>query len=243
MPAGAGHLIVGAVNYSDYPEQARDIPQIGGYNNFNVELILSSQPDLIIAWREGNQKQQVEQLIELGLTVYINAPRQIEDIDKTIRQFGILSGNSAQADIGQCCLLTELNALRSQYSGLTPVSTFYQVWHEPLITVNDEQLIGQAIKLCSGKNIFTKLTSLTPQVSVEAVLASDPQVIIVSGHGEPRPEWLEQWQQWSFLQAVKKQQLFLIPPETIQRQTSRILAGTRLLCEHLQQVREQKFRQ
>ena len=63
--AGAGDLIIGTVSYSDYPDAALSIPRVGSYNNINIELIASTRPDLVIAWREGNQKNQVEKLVEV----------------------------------------------------------------------------------------------------------------------------------------------------------------------------------
>src|SRR3972149_8679052 len=72
--AGVGDRIVGTVNFSDYPPAARAIPQVGGYDNFNIELIHALQPDLIIAWQEGNQLIQVEQLEAMGYVVYVDYP-------------------------------------------------------------------------------------------------------------------------------------------------------------------------
>lgn len=236
--AGVGHLIIGAVNYSDYPEQAKSIPQIGGYNNFNIELILAAQPDLVIGWKEGNQRQQVERLIDLGLPVYINDPHKLEDIARSIRHFGILTGEEDKADKAGNSFLERLTLLRNQYSGLRKVSVFYQVWHNPLLTVNDKQAIGHIIELCSGENVFASLTTLTPQVSIEAVLVKNPEAIIASGMDESRPEWLDNWKQWSFLQAVQQDNLFFVPPDIIQRHSPRMLEGAQQICEHLQTVRD-----
>ncbi len=235
--AGAGHLVVGAVNYSDFPVQARSIPQVGGYNNFNIELILALEPDLVIAWKEGNQKQQVERLMSLGLNVYINDSGQIEDIAKSIRNFGALTGNENIANKVSSDVLMRLSLLRQQYSGLEKVSVFYQTWNTPLITVNKQQSIGQIIELCGGKNIFGNLSVLTPQVSVEAVISKDPDSIIASGMNASRPDWLDDWKKWPYLQAVKSDHLYFVPPDIIQRLSPRILDGAQLICEYLQESR------
>ncbi|NKB35549.1 MAG: ABC transporter substrate-binding protein [Gammaproteobacteria bacterium] len=235
--AGVGHLIVGAVNYSDYPEKAKTIPQVGGYNNFNIELILASQADLIIAWKEGNQKQQVEKLISLGMTVYISDPVKLEDVARSIKHFGVLTGENIIADKASSDFLSKLTSLREQYRQLEKVSVFYQTWNVPLITVNESQSIGQVIKLCGGKNVFAELDTLTPQVSIEAVIASNPTTIIASGMNQSRPEWLDDWKKWGFLSAVKQDHLFFVPPDIIQRHSPRILQGAQMICEYLQQAR------
>jgi iron complex transport system substrate-binding protein len=75
-------------------------------------------------------------------------------------------------------------------------------------------------------------------VSVESVLHLDPQVILASGMGEVRPEWLDEWLQWKNLIAVKNQQLFFIHPDLLQRHTVRILQGAEILCGQLEQARK-----
>lgn len=235
--SGAGDLIVGVVSYSDYPEEALDINEVGGYNNFNIELIISLQPDLIVAWKEGNQKQQVDRLIQLGLNVYITAPLEIEDIAKNMKDYGLLTANSTVANNASNLFLNRLQTLTERNRNLKSVSVFYQTWNHPLITVNDEQMIGKVINLCGGQNVFAELTSFTPQVSIEAVLGKNPQVIITSGHGESRPEWLDAWRKWPSLIAVQQNNLFFVPPNIIQRHTPRLLDGAEKICEQLQTVR------
>jgi len=238
--AGVGHLIVGVVSYSDYPEQAKSIPIVGAYNNINIELIVGLQPDLIIAWKEGNQKQQVEKLEALGLTVYVNEPKALPEIARSIRHFGMLTGLEETATLASQNFLAKLAALQKQYSAKKEISVFYQIWNQPLLTVNNKQSIGHIIKLCSGRNIFAELSALTPKVSIESVIALDPSVIIASGMNEARPEWLDGWKQWPFLQAVKHKHLFFVPPDIIQRHSPRILEGARQVCQALQEVRDKK---
>ena len=236
--AGVGHFVVGVVSYSDYPTEALSIPSVGGYDNFDTELILTLQPDLVIGWKEGNQFHQVERLMDLGLTVFVNEPQRLEDVAADIIRFGILGGREDEARAVAQEYMTGLSLLRDQYSGLEKVSVFYQVWPNPLITVTDKQIIGNVIQLCGGNNIFAGLSMATPQVGKEAVLTKNPDTIIVSGMNEARPDWLDEWKQWSFLKATTYGNLFFIDPDIIQRHTSRILLGSRRLCEILEQARK-----
>ena len=236
--AGIGHLVVGAVNFSDYPAEARRIPAVGGYDNIDIETILTLQPDLVVAWKEGNQFQQVERLIKLGLTVFVNEPNRLEDVASDIARFGILGGREDEARTIAEEYIAGLSRLRNKYSGLEKVTVFYQVWPNPLITVTDRQIIGNVIRLCGGSNIFAELGTPTPQVGKEAVLTENPDTIIASGMNEARPDWLDEWKQWSFLNAARYGNLFFIDPDIIQRHTSRILLGTRQLCELLEQARK-----
>ena len=236
--AGIGHRVIGAVNYSDYPEEARSIPAVGGYDNFDIETILALEPDLVVAWKEGNQYQQVERLMKLGLTVFVNEPSRLEDVAADITRFGILGGRENEARAVAREYIAGLSGLRNRYSGLEKVTVFYQVWPNPLITVTDRQIIGNVIRLCGGSNIFAGLGTPTPQVGKEAVLTENPDTIIASGMNEARPDWLDEWKQWSFLNAARYGNLFFIDPDIIQRHSPRILLGTRQLCETLEQARK-----
>ena len=235
--AGIGHRVIGAVNYSDYPDEARRIPSVGGYDNFDIETILSLQPDLVVAWKEGNQFQQVERLMKLGLTVFVNEPNRLEDVAADIIRFGILGGREDEAKAVAQEFIAGLSRLRNEYSGLEKVTVFYQVWPSPLITVTDRQIIGNVIRLCGGSNIFAGLDTPTPQVGKEAVLTENPDIIIASGMNEARPDWLDEWRQWSFLNAARYGNLFFMDPDIIQRHTSRILLGSQQLCGILEQAR------
>lgn len=236
--AGAGSLIVGAVSYSDYPEAAKNIPRVGGYHNLDLERIAALKPDLVIAWAGGNPLQQVEHLRMLGLTVYVADPRRLEDIASSIERFGELAGTTKPAEHAASVFRTRLAGLERRYARRRPVDVFYQIWHEPLMTVNGDHLISRAIELCGGHNVFSGLALITPKIDLEAVLAADPVVIVASGMDAARPQWLDDWRRWPQLRAVRREQLVFIHPDLIQRASPRVLDGAEQLCRALDRARE-----
>lgn len=234
---GAGDKVVGAVQYSDYPEAAKNIPRVGGYSALNIEAIVALQPDLLIAWPEGNRNRELDRLRALGLPILVSNPREFSDIENALLVYGKITGNDVKAKKARLAFQKKLNSLRNKYSQQEKVSVFYQVWNAPLMTQNGNTFISRAIEVCGGVNIFSDLPMTNPQVSIESILVQDPQVIVASGMGQSRPEWLDDWRQYHTLQAVKKNQLFHILPELFQRPTSRFLIGTQQLCEAMQKAR------
>jgi iron complex transport system substrate-binding protein len=230
---GAGDKIVGAVEYSDYPEAAKHLPRVGGYTRLDLEQILTLQPDLIVGWQSGNNTQQLERLETMGFTVYRSEPRRLDDIAEGMSRLGVLTGTPQQAQQQADHFRQGVEALRHSTQGKTARSVFYQIWNRPLMTVNGEHLINDVITLCGGRNIFAGLPVLTPKVSEEAVIAADPEVIIASGMGQERPEWLEDWRQWPQMKAVKNNALYSIDPNIIQRATPRLLEGVAVICRLL----------
>ncbi len=231
--AGAGDRVVAGVDYSDYPAAAAALPRIGNYKKFDTEKILALKPDLIVAWISGNPRGEVDTLQRLGLTVLRSEPRTLEDVSRTLRLLGRVAGTDAQANKAASDFDARLQSLQAQAAGTRVVSVFYQVWNRPLITVNGKHLISDVLRRCGGRNVFADLPNLAPRLDTEAVLRANPQVIIASGMREQRPQWLDHWRRWPELEAVRRGNLYFVPPELIQRHTPRILEGMQRLCEQL----------
>ncbi|MCW9005254.1 MAG: cobalamin-binding protein, partial [Gammaproteobacteria bacterium] len=166
--AGASDQLVGVVNYSDYPEQAKKIPQIGSSSKFDMEKIVSAKPDLIVAWKSGNPDGQVNELIKLGFTVYYSEPRHLDDVATNIQRLGQLLATTDIANRVAQEYTRELNRIRTEYKERKKISVFYQVWNRPLLTINGEHLISSVINLCGGENVFASSKIFVPQVNVEA---------------------------------------------------------------------------
>ena len=234
---GAGKRIVGTVSYSDFPEEAKRIPVIGGYRSLDMEAIAALRPDVIIAWPSGNTAAQVEKLKQLGLPIYLSDPKRITGIASAMERLGTLSGNANGAQQAIAQFNRQYAALRTAYANRSTVRVFYQIWNSPLMTINGEQIISDAMRLCGGENIFAGLPTASASVSLEAVLQSDPDVIVASGMGNRRPSWLDDWKKWPRLRAAHNNNLYFIPSDYINRPTPRLLQGAESLCKILDKVR------
>ena len=235
--AGAGDKIIGAVSYSDYPEEAKKIPRVGGYPSIDIEQIVSLKPDLVIVWSSGNNTNQIEKLLTLGLTVFNSDPKVPEDIANTLLRFGVLAGTEAVSKNASAEFLKHYRSLQKKYSHKEKVKTFYQIWNKPLMTINGQHLISDIIDLCGGVNVFTDLKSLTPKISIEAVIATNTDVIIAGGMGKAKPEWMKEWYPWKQIPAVKNKNVFFVEPSLLQRVGPRILLGADQLCSLLDEAR------
>lgn len=238
--AGAGDQLVAAVSYSDYPPEARDLPQVGSYKAVSLERILAKKPDLVLMWASGNGESTQRQLERLGLTVYVSEPSKLEDVARAVIDIGTLAGTESVARDAAEAYLERLERLRSRYAERETMSVFYQVWNDPLQTLNDEHLVSDVIRLCGGRNIYADALTLAPKVNKESLLERDPAVIVASGMGEERPEWLDEWKAWPGLTAVEQDNLFFVPPDIIQRHTMRIVEGAELFCEYIARARDRQ---
>lgn len=238
---GAGPAMVAAVSYSDYPEAAKALPRVGSYAKINLESLLAHEPDLVVAWSSGNGLAVVERLRLLGLTVYVDESRSLQSVADSMRRLAVLVGAGSEGLEAARRYEAKITGLAEQYSDQKPLSVFYQVWNQPLITINDEHLIADVIRLCGGSNVFADAPGLVPRIGVESVLHAAPQVIVASGMDEARPEWLDDWRRWPSIPAVANDQLYFVPPDLLQRHSPRIAEGARQFCQALQRARQHYF--
>jgi iron complex transport system substrate-binding protein len=234
---GAGEQIVGADEYSDYSVQAKDIQRVSNYAAANYELILSLKPDLVIAWQSGNGDKIINPLRKLGIPVFVVETAEIGEVPNLFRRFGKLSGQDKTAEQRALEFTERLKKLRIANSKKSTVRTFYQIWDEPLITLNGKHMVSSVIELCGGVNIFADAIPLVPYVNIESIVAADPQVIIAGGSQEEQPHWFKRWQKWSGISAVIKRQVYLIPSDLMQRHSARILDGAEMMCGYLDRAR------
>ena len=232
--AGGAEQLKAVVSYSDFPEQAKKLPQVGSYNSLDIEKILILQPDLVIAWKSGNPKHQIEQLKKLGLTVYISEPKDFMDIPVTMKTFGQLMATETIAEQNADNFIKQFNLLKLTYqrnNNKVLKRTFIQIWNNPVMSINENHLISKVITLCGGSNIFAQTKSLTGSPSIESILEKDPEIIIATGMADTSQTWLNRWRQWPFLSAVKNNRLYATNPDHLVRHTPRILLGIEAVCQ------------
>ena len=234
---GAGEQIVGADEYSNYPEAAKQITRVNNHAAANYELILSLQPDLVIAWQSGNGDKIIKPLRKLGIPVFVVETRKMEAIPHLFRRFGQLTGQGETAELRAEEFSQRLKTLRAAQTGKPMIRTFYQIWDEPLITLNGKHMISDVIALCGGQNIFADAAPLVPYVNIESLVAADPQMIVAGGSQEAQPSWYSSWQQWQGISAVVNQQIYLIPSDLMQRHSERLLQGAEMMCDYMDRAR------
>lgn len=236
---GAGKLIVGAVNYSDYPPEANQIERIGGYNGFDLERIRALKPDLIIGWATGNPERQLDQIKALGFPVFLTFSKKMSDVPTVLERMGEMTGMQAGAAKAAKSYRDQLAQLEKTYAGRKPVRVFYQIWDRPLMTINNTQIISDVMRVCGGVNVFGTQSDLTPKVDVEAVLAANPDVIMTSGEPGVKTDWLASWKKWKNLKATQNNQFYVLPKDSVNRMGPRLVEGGKAMCEALEKARQQ----
>ena len=235
--AGAGDKVVGVVEHSDYPPQARDIESVGGgYAQLNLEAVIALAPDLVVAWKTAGNAESVQKIAKLGFTVYYSEPRGFEGIIENIEELALLAGSSARINPPPARLREELVQVGMRFSAKSTQTVFYQIWRNPLITLNGEHYISRVLELCGARNVFAGLPVIAPRISVEAVVQANPDIII-AGRGDGRTPDMSLWKKWNALSAVRRDGFIFIDGSVMHRPTARMIMGIRGLCEKIDRVR------
>lgn len=181
---GAGDQVVGRDPYSNFPEEALDVADIGDtYASLNTELILSLEPDLVLA-AGITPPEQVDQLEQLGITVYwLGNPTDLESLYRNLETVGILTGNEQEALAAIDELSARADAVLTKVAAVTERPTvFYEVDGQTdpnaPFTAGAGTFIDLIINLAGGTNVVGNQEGYIAY-SIEDLLVADPDVILL----------------------------------------------------------------
>jgi iron complex transport system substrate-binding protein len=239
--AGAGSLLVGTVEYSDFPAAARQVPRVGNAWRVDLERVLALRPDLVLAWPTGTPAATIAQLRQLGLNVVEVPTQHLADVPAALRQVGRLAGTDASAETAARAFEVRIARQRARYASRPSLTVFIEIDDEPVYTVNGQHVISEIVALCGGRNVFAGLPQLAPPVATEAVLAADPQVIVTTDDTIADP--LALWSRWPRMRAVRLQTVYRVSGDLVTRASPRLADGVDATCQALDRAREVYGRQ
>ncbi|TWX59499.1 cobalamin-binding protein [Colwellia hornerae] len=234
---GAGDKIVGAVAYSDYPKAALDIPRVGSYHGMQIEKLLALNPDLVIVWKSGNSQSDIDKMKRLGLKIVFSNPVDIADVATELRYFGGLTGHQQQAERVALAYEQRLKKLRLDNKTKQAIPVFYQLWSEPMMTINGTTWINQLIEVCQGVNVFKDNPTPYPKISTENVIVAQPHLMILPDENSDKPQPIIDWQKWPEIPAVKNNKFIHVDADLLHRFSTRMLSGIADMCEKIDQQR------
>ena len=231
--AGAGDQVVAVSAFSDYPEAASRLPEVGDAFRLDYERIVALGPTVAVVWETGTPAGVIERLQGLGIRVVSIPTRRLDDIATGLVALGDLAGTRPVAEAAARDFRARISALRARYQGRPSVRVFVQVDDEPLYTVGGPHLITEILGLCGGVNVFEDSGAQELPVDLESVLARAPDAILSTDAGDPVPYWAR----FPDLAAVASGNVYRSKGDLLARPGSRIAEGAADLCERLDEAR------
>jgi iron complex transport system substrate-binding protein len=234
--AGAGDRILATVEYSNHPEAARELPRIGDAFRVDLERLLALKPDAVLVWESGTPKPTVERIRSLQLRVISFQTQRLEHVATVLREIGRLAGTSEVAERAAADYERRIQELRERYRDRPPLRVFIEVDDRPLYTVNGQQIMSELVELCGGRNVFADLNELAPAISIESVIAANPQVIVSTD--DTVPDSAATWGRWRHIEAVRTGNVYTLRSDDIARATTRLMVAAESVCRTLDTARE-----
>lgn len=174
---GLGKNIVGTTSFSNFPEEAKQLPIIGSYLQPSIEKIIRLAPTHVLVFKEGDPSIE-ESLKKANLNYTILNSRTLEDYEEILRRLGKLFNVQKKSD-------ELLDQWKAQWAKLSEVPRTHekiliQVDHMPIYVAGKDTFISKAFEKCALKNVFANLDGYK-KVQLETVLNRKPQIIIVVG--------------------------------------------------------------
>jgi iron complex transport system substrate-binding protein len=226
---GAGDQLVAVDRFANCPLGSNAKPQIDSLQP-SIEAIVAFQPDLVYAWYDPGEL--AEGLRRAGIKVlFLAVPDTLEGVFENIELIGRLTGREREASV----LVTQMKARQDDITEeIKDVTTGPRVFHEldrELFTLRSDTFTGELYRLLKAQNIADDSDTPYPQLSSEAVVARDPQVIVLTD-GE-KPEDVRRRPGWSGISAVRDGRICEVDPDLTDRPGPRIMEGLAALHECL----------
>ena len=239
--AGGANRLISVSAYSNFPDSVKQLPITSDARSIDLEKMKQLRPDLIIYWRGGTPETQIESIKKTftSISVVSVEPKKLTDIANDIESIGKLLGTETIAKKSADTLRSQINDLKKQYQNKhsRKVRVFYQVWAQPLMTLNQDHLIADIISICGGEQLFAKEKLLVPTVSREAVVKANPEIIFTAVDTK---QMKTDWSMWSSipqLAATQKKAFVDIDGDMISRPSSRIMQGAQKICSEIDKIR------
>ncbi|HZT54897.1 MAG TPA: helical backbone metal receptor [Burkholderiaceae bacterium] len=232
--AGGGTRVVGTPEFSVEPEAARAIPRIGDSHGFDLERILALHPDLLVAWSGGASAAQLLPFERAALPVYHHRVTRLDELPRSIERLGVLLHTEPEARRAAAALAARINAIHAHYRRDNPPRLLLQVWDRPVYTLGGGQLTADAAEACGYRNVYAELHDAAPAVSLESIVARDPDVILVLAADEgTAQQWLDHWKSLPALRAVRNHRVVSFVDARLSRLGPETVDATEALCEKL----------
>jgi len=229
---GAGDRVVGVTVFSDYPAEAASIPVVGTYISPNLEAIVALEPDLVIATADGDKREALEFLEQIGIPVYVINPKGVDAVVDTVIEIGSLVGEDDAARAIADEMQDVMYDVELRVADLQPVSVLMALDVEPLITVGTETFAHELIERAGGVNVSGSRMVRYPRFSMETVIVSAPEVIVIPSMSfeSDTDRALAFFTAYSTIPAVKTGRIHVIEADLVTRPGPRIVLGLRALA-------------
>ncbi len=228
---GEGNRLVGRTRFDDYPPAVLDVPSVGDAIRPSIEAVLLRRPDLVIVIGGADNASAVRELERLGVPFMVVVFNSLSDLDRNVMRLGALLARPDAARALSASMREGLEEVRNSVRGLNRPLVYYDIGYPPAITAGAGSYINELIWIAGGRNAFSDLAAPSPSVSLESIVARDPDLILYP-MSEDLANTTPAWQRpgWEALRAVREGQIRGVDAGLVHRLGPRVVEAARMLA-------------
>jgi iron complex transport system substrate-binding protein len=226
---GAGDRLVGVTTYCNYPEEAKDIDQVGDFEGPNLESVIEKNPDVVVALAMGDDEKS--KLEDAGITVFLQDPQNLDEVFDNIKKIGTILGLQEEAESLTSNMNAKKDSIVETVSNYDSKKVFYEVWSEPLMTAGPGSILDEMINLSNGENIAYDAESLYPEYSLELLIERNPEVYLTADDGFKTVEDIKNREGYENITAIKENNIYMLHPDIVSRTGPRIIEGLEMIAQ------------
>ena len=230
---GLGERVVGVTAYCNYPPEAADKQTVGEFSTIDLELAVGLEPDLVLA-TSMHMAEIVPALQDRDVTVFVADPQSVSGVMDTILSIGEITGQKEEADVLVAQMQGRIDAVQDMIEDAPPPQVFWELGPE-LFTSGPGSFVNDLIILAGGENVASDADTPWPQLSVEAIILKDPDVIVLADHNYGQTvEMVKERPGWEDINAVREGRIIeLTDDDIVSRPGPRIVEGLEFLAQAL----------
>ena len=225
---GAGDRVVGRTQWCDYPPAALAVPSVGEGLPPNIEAVAARHPDLVVLYNAGANVVAAQQLERIGIRTVLLDLNRLEDLGPATRTLGRLTGLEQRAE----SVALAMDSLLLHQPPPTSTTLAFVVWDNPPIIIGHGSYLDQLASSAGARNVFSDVAAPSAQVSLETIVARDPQWIAVLSDSGTAPAFAKR-REWRAVRAVREGHFLLLPGSLFGRPGPRSAEAIRELRERL----------
>jgi len=226
---GAGDRLVGVTTYCNYPEEAKEIDQVGDFEGPNLESVIEKNPDVVVALAMGDDEKS--KLEDAGITVFLQDPQNLDEVFDNIKKIGTILGLQEEAESLTSNMNAKKDSIVETVSNYDSKKVFYEVWSEPLMTAGPGSILDEMINLSNGENIAYDAESLYPEYSLELLIERNPEVYLTADDGFKTVEDIKNREGYENITAIKENNIYMLHPDIVSRTGPRIIEGLEMIAQ------------
>jgi ABC-type Fe3+-hydroxamate transport system substrate-binding protein len=224
---GAGDRVAGRTAWCDTPAEALAVPSVGDGLAPNVESVMARAPDLVVLYASPANTAALERFAALGIPTHTLPMDRLDHVADAARALGRVTGTGARADSLAAAFERAVDSARAARPRGPAPRVLLLAWAEPPIVIGGGSFQDELVTLAGAVNVFADLPQPSAQVTLEAIAARDPDLIVLLD-AEGMPAWAER-PEWRVVRAVRDRRFLPVQGSTFARPSLRALDAVRAL--------------